>query len=70
MHQMRGPAQARQRFEKGLKRSRLTEPPEALPNAVPIAKLHRKRPPGDAVNGEIMQRFQKLAVVVARLAAL
>src|SRR6478736_9059071 len=62
---MRGLAQARQRFEKSLERPRLAEPPKALPHAVPIAELRRKRPPSDVMNGKIMQRFQKLAVVVA-----
>ena len=46
----------------------LAQPPEALPHAVPITELARQSAPGDVVDREIMQGFEKFAVVAALVA--
>ena len=69
LHQMSAVAQVGQSVEKRLEHAGAGQPPEALPHAVPVAELGRQRPPGDVVHREIVQRFQKLAVVAALVAA-
>src|SRR3954453_7119334 len=63
LHEVAGGARRGERLEHGFEHPRPTEPPEALPDRVPIAELGRQCPPRDVMNGEIMKRFQKLAVV-------
>src|SRR4051812_12903911 len=63
LHEVGGGARRGERLEHGFEHPRPTEPPEALPDRVPIAELGRQCPPRDVMNGEIMKRFQKLAVV-------
>src|SRR3954447_24123476 len=63
LHEVGGGARRGERLEHGFEHPRPTEPPEALPDRVPIPELGRQCPPGDVMNGEIMKRFQKLAVV-------
>src|SRR5436189_2050495 len=63
LHEVGGGARRGERLEHGVEHPRPTEPPEALPDGVPIPELGRQSPPSDVVNGEIMKRFQKLAVV-------
>src|SRR3954452_11753900 len=63
-----GGARRGERLEHGVEHPRPTEPPEALPDGVSIPELGRQSPPSDVVNGEIMKRFQKLAVVPALVA--
>src|SRR3954468_2634572 len=68
LHEVGGGARRGERLEHGVEQPRPTEPPEALPDGVPIPELGRQSPPSDVVNGEIMKRFQKLAVVPALVA--
>src|SRR6476659_4461813 len=68
LHEVGGGARRGERLEHGVEYPRPTEPPEALPDGVPIPELGRQSPPSDVVNGEIMKRFQKLAVVPALVA--
>src|SRR3954470_20104675 len=63
LHEVGGGARRGERLEHGVEHPRPTEPPEALPDGVPIPELGRQSPPSDVVNGKIMKRFQKLAVV-------
>ena len=65
LDQMRCRAHRGERLEEGFEDARLAQSPEAFPNAVPIAELSGKRAPVDVVNGEIMQRFKKLAGAMA-----
>jgi hypothetical protein len=65
---MRGRAHRGERLEEGVENARLAQSPETFPDAVPIAKLNRKRTPVDVVNREIMQRFKEFAVVAALVA--
>jgi hypothetical protein len=69
LHEVRRLAGFRQELEEGLEHARATEPPEPLPDAVPLSELGRQSPPGNAVNREKMQRFQKLTVIVAGFAS-
>src|SRR6476659_5258399 len=57
LHEVGGGARRGERLEHGFEHPRPTEPPEALPDGVPIAKLGRQSPPSDVVNGKIMKRF-------------
>src|SRR4051812_50049941 len=68
LHEVGGGARRGERLEHGVEHPRPTEPPEALPDGVPIPELGRQSPPSDVVNGKIMKRFQKLAVVPALVA--
>src|SRR6476661_4526397 len=63
LHEMGGLAVRGERLEQGLEDTRLAQTPEPFPDAVPMAELGRQCPPRDVVNGEIVKRFQKLAVV-------
>src|SRR3712207_7554369 len=49
-------------------RSSLAQPPEALPDRVPVAERHRQSAPGDVVDAEVVQRFEEGAVVPALVA--
>ena len=69
LDQMGGAAQRGQGFEKQLEHAGLAQAPEPFPDAVPRAELSRQRPPGDVVHGEIVQRFEELAVVASLVAA-
>lgn len=51
--------------EEHLEHAGLAQTDVSLPHAVPLAEAFRQRPPGDVVDGEIMQRFQKQPVVPA-----
>jgi hypothetical protein len=68
LHHMRALAGLGQELEKRLEHPRAGEPPESLPDAVPVPKLRRQRPPGDVVGREVVQRLQGLTVVVTRFA--
>src|SRR4029077_10761542 len=68
LHEVGGGARRGERLEHGFEHPRPAEPPEALPDRVPMAELGRQCPPRDVVNGEIVKRFQKLAVVPALVA--
>jgi hypothetical protein len=57
-------AAVRQNLEECLEYPGSAEPPEPLPYAVPFAILARKRPPADAVDSEVVDRFQEFTVVV------
>src|SRR6476620_3426418 len=63
LHEMGGLAVRGERLEQGLEDTRLAQPPEPFPDAVPIAELGRERPPSDVVDREIVQRLEELAVV-------
>jgi len=63
LHQVRALAQRCERIEKGLKDAASAQPPEAFPDRIPMAELHRKGAPSDVVDRKIMQRLQKLPVV-------
>jgi hypothetical protein len=69
LHEMRCLAHLRQRFEEGLEHAGLAQPPEALPDAVPVSKLRRQRAPRDVVEREIMQRLKKTPIAAALVAA-
>lgn len=68
LNQMRGRAHRGERLEEGVENARLTQSPEAFPDAVPVAELNGKRTPVDVVNRKIMQRFKEFAVVAALVA--
>src|SRR6476659_9451014 len=68
LHEMGGLAVRGERLEQGLEDTRLAQPPEPFPDAVPIAELGRERPPSDVVDREIVQRLEELAVVAALVA--
>ena len=55
-----------QKLKEGFEDTSAAEAPEALPDTVPVAEFHRQGAPGDAVQREIMQCFQKLAIVPSR----
>src|SRR4051812_45220465 len=57
LHEVGGGARRGERLEHGVEHPRPTEPPEALPDGVPIPELGRQSPPSDVVNGEIMKRL-------------
>src|SRR3954470_15015014 len=57
--------QLRQRLEEGLNGAALAQSPEPLPDRVPVPKLGWQRPPGHVLQREIVQRFEKLAVVTS-----
>jgi hypothetical protein len=64
LDQMRRPALLGKQLEENLKDSRAAEPPEALPDRVPFAKLCWKGAPGDVVQREVVDRLQELAIIV------
>jgi len=68
LHEMGGLAVRGERLEQGLEDTRLAQPPEPFPDAVPIAELGRESPPSDVVDREIVQRLEELAVVAALVA--
>src|SRR3954466_4297873 len=68
LHEMGGLAVRGERLEQGLEDTRLAQPPEPFPDAVPIAELGRERPPSDVVDRELVQRLEELAVVAALVA--
>jgi hypothetical protein len=63
LHQMCRRTERGQMIEEHLKHAGFAQPVEPLPDAVPFAEAFRQRPPGDVVDREIMQRFQKQPVV-------
>jgi hypothetical protein len=63
LHEMRPFAQGGERFEESFEHAAAAQAPEALPDAVPGAELGRPRPPRNVVDREIVQGFEKLAVV-------
>src|SRR3954453_19807899 len=63
LHEMGGLAVRGESLEQGLEDTRLAQPPEPFPDAVPIAELGRERPPSDVVDREIVQRLEELAIV-------
>ena len=58
-----------ERLEEGLEHPGPAQAPEALPHRVPVAEFGRKRPPGDVVEREVVQRLEELAVVSTLVAA-
>jgi hypothetical protein len=67
---VRGLAAFRQQLEECLEYAEPAEPPEPLPDAVPIAELAWQGTPSYAVHRKIMQGFQELTVVMPRLSTL
>ena len=65
LYEMRRLAGLSQQLKKRLEHTRPTQPPEALPNAVPLTEFTRQGPPCDAVNREIVQRLQELTIIMA-----
>ena len=63
LHEMRPLAQGGERFEESFEHAAAAQAPEALPDAVPGAELGRQRSPRNVVDREIVQGFEKLAVV-------
>src|SRR3954464_2171121 len=49
--------------------ARLAEPPEALPDGIPVSECLGQSAPGDIVDTEVVQRFEEPAVVPALAAA-
>jgi hypothetical protein len=70
LHHVRALAGLRQELQEGLEHSGAAEPPEPLPDAVPIAKLGWQSPPRDAVHREVMQCLQEVTVIVSGFAPL
>jgi hypothetical protein len=70
LYHMRGLAGFRQELQERFEHAGAAEPPESLPDAVPVAELGRQRPPGDAVHCEVMQCFQELAIIAPGFASL
>src|SRR4029078_5147200 len=66
---MRALAHPCQRIEEGFEGAGLAQAPEPFPHAVPMPEFLRKRAPGNVVNHEIMQGFEKAAVLPALVAA-
>ena len=66
---MRRLAHRRQRIEEGFEGPGSAQSPEPLPHAVPMPEFLRKRPPGDVMNHEIVQGFEKLPVIAALVTA-
>jgi len=54
LHHMCGLAGLCQELEKCLKHARAAEPPEPLPDAVPVAELRWQGSPRDAVHREVV----------------
>src|SRR5262245_56627363 len=69
LNEMRRLAHRRQRIEKGFEGPGSAQSPEPLPHAVPMPEFLRKRPPGDVMNHEILQGFEKLPVIAALVTA-
>ena len=65
---MRGLAIFGEKLKERLEHPGAAQPPEPLPYAVPFAKFRRQGPPRDAMDSEIVHRFQKFPVVMPRLA--
>jgi len=61
-------AHGRESIKEGLEHPGLAQAPEARPNRVPVPELCRERAPGDVVDAEIVQRFEKQAVIPAFVA--
>ena len=61
-------ARGSERIEEGLEHARAAQAPEPLPDRVPVAELGRQSPPGDVVEGEVVKRFEELAVIPALVA--
>jgi hypothetical protein len=64
LNQMGGFARLRQHLEKCFEHAGSAEPPEPLPDAVPLSEFRWQSPPRDVVHREIVQGPQKLTVVV------
>jgi hypothetical protein len=58
-------ARFRKQLEERLEHTRAAQPPEPLPDAVPLTERSRQGSPRYAVNREIMQRLQELTVIVS-----
>src|SRR3954449_13105678 len=69
LNQMRRRAHLRQGLEERIEYAGPAQPPEALPDTVPVAELRRQRAPGNIVDREVVQRFQELAVVPSLIAS-
>ena len=63
LNQVCGAAHLGQERQHRLENTPLAQPPEPLPDAVPLTELSRQSAPSDIVNREIMQRFQEFAIV-------
>jgi hypothetical protein len=50
-------------IEERLEEPRLAQPPEALPDRVPLAELRRENPPTDILDREIDQCLEEFAVI-------
>ena len=55
LNQVRRLTRSSQRLEKRLEDTHLAQSPETFPNAVPVAELGGKRPPGNVVDREVVQ---------------
>ncbi len=67
LYQMRRLAAFCKNLKECLEYARSAEPPEPLPYAVPFAKFHGQRSPGNAVDCEIVDCLQEFTVVMPRL---
>jgi hypothetical protein len=67
LHQISRLAGLGQELEERLEHPGSAETPEPLPDTVPLAVLPGQGAPGDAVDGEKVQRLQKLTVIVTGL---
>ncbi len=68
LDQISGLAPLRQQLKERLKHATLAQPPEPLPDAVPVSEFLRKRPPSDVVYRKIVESFQELAIVTPLVA--
>jgi hypothetical protein len=67
LHQMCCGTLLGQQLEKRHERAAAVEPPEPLPDTVPVAEFHRQDTPRYIVHREIEDRLQELAVILPRL---
>jgi hypothetical protein len=63
-----GLALGRERVKEGVEHTHAARPLKPLPNRVPLVEPRRQSPPGDVVEGEVVQRFEELAVIPALVA--
>ena len=64
LHQMRGLAALRQYLEECLEHAGAAEPPEPLPDAVPVSVFLGQRTPSDVVDRKIVDRLEEFAIVM------
>src|SRR3954452_2124029 len=55
-------------FQNAVFKLSLAEPPEALPDGIPVSECLGQSAPGDIVDTEVVQRFEEPAVVPALVA--